>query len=200
MLIVRIAIIFLLLLLPFSNLFAQTYTVTGKVNGAGDGWAYIRHRQTEKTDSGKMINGAFIISGAISTPEFCSFGLTQNGMKDYYLSFFLEKGRFIMHADKDSLNDISITLKGGKVEKYFQQFQKQIDSVNRLRYSQGKTEAAIAQKADAFALKHPESYVSALALLSYENDLSRLSKAYAGLAVEIRRSYYGKLIKAKLGR
>ena len=115
MLIFKIAIILLLLFSPFSNLFAQGYTLIGKVKGAGNGWAYVRHRQTEKTDSGRMVNGVFTVSGSITTPEFCTFGLTLNGVKDYYLSFFLEKGRFTMYADKDSLNDIGITFTGGKV-------------------------------------------------------------------------------------
>jgi hypothetical protein len=190
-----------LLVFSFVDSFAQVYTLAGKIKGInGDGWAFVRHRQTGKTDSGIMLNGSFTVSGAATAPEFCNFGMTVNGLKDYYFGFFLESGHFTMKANKDSLNDISILFTGSKTEKEFQQFQRQVDSINRLHYPQDRADAALEKLTSAFTLKHLKSYVSAFALISYENELATLSSLYSRLAVEIQRSYYGRLIKEKMMR
>ena len=86
MVILRIILTFLVAV-PFSNAFAQGYTLNGKIVGVDNGWAYVRHRQTGQVDSGLVLNGNFTISGSVKRPEFCSFGLSVNGIKDYYLVF-----------------------------------------------------------------------------------------------------------------
>ena len=178
--------------------FAQGYKLHGKIKGVGDGWAFVRHRQTGKTDSCQIQAGHFFLSGSLTKPEFCTFGFSANGIKDYFLSFFLEKGEFNMTASKDSLNDISITFTGSPVENEFQDFQRQVSRVNRRRYQEARAEKELAQLARRYALKHPGSYVSAFALASYENNLAELSGLYGRLASEIQRSYYGQLINNKI--
>ena len=181
-----------------SNAFAQRYTLNGKIKGVDTGWAYIRHRQTGKTDSGRIQNGSFTIAGAATNPEFCSFGLTINGVKDYYLSLFLQSGRFGMRAAKDSLNDISILFTGSMVEKEFQQFQRKVARINTFHYPSAKASAELEKLVRRYTLKHPGSFVSAFALISYENDLSELATLYKGLSPEIQRSYFGGQIYRKL--
>jgi len=181
-----------------SNSFAQRYTLNGKIKGADTGWAFIRHRQTGKTDSGRIQNGNFTITGTAASPEFCSFGLTINGIKDYYLSLFLQSGRFGMRAAKDSLNDVSILFTGSVMEKEFQQFQRKVARINAFHYPSAKTDAELEKLARRYALKHPDSFVSAFALISYENALRQLARLYKGLLPEIKRSYFGRQIKGKL--
>jgi hypothetical protein len=181
-----------------NNSFAQRYTLNGKIKGVDTGWAFIRHRQTGKTDSGRIQNGSFTIAGAATNPEFCSFGLTINGVKDYYLSLFLQSGRFGMRAAKDSLNDISILFTGSRVEKEFQQFKRRVARINAFHYPSAKTGAELEKLARQYALKHPGSFVSAFALISYENDLPQLTRLYKGLSSAIQRSYFGGQIYRKL--
>ncbi len=181
-----------------SNSFAQRYTLHGKIKGVNIGWAFIRHRQTGKTDSGSIQNGNFTITGTATTPEFCSFGLTINGVKDYYLSLFLQSGRFGMRAAKDSLNDISILFTGSAVEKEFQQFQRKVARINGFHYPSAKTDAELEKLARRYALTHRGSYVSAFALISYENELPQLARLYKGLSPGIKQSYFGRQINEKL--
>jgi Domain of unknown function (DUF4369) len=197
MIILRVIAIFLLAFL-FSNLFAQGYTLNGKITGVDKGWAFVRHRQTGQVDSCRILNGNFTFSGTATTPEFCSFGLSANGVKDYYFSFFLENGDFTMRANKEALNDISISFTGSEVEKEFRHFQRQVDRINKRHYSEVRAGAELEKLTRVYTLKHPKSYVSAFVLISYENDLHELSRLYGRLAPEIQRSYYGKLIKEKI--
>jgi hypothetical protein len=184
--------------LYFNHSFAQGYTLTGKIKGVEDGWVFIKHRQYQQTDSGRIIKGRFLVTGPIDNPEFCNFGLSINGLKDYYLGFFLERGSFNMVVNKDSLNDISIIFSPGQVEKEFQEFQRQVSNINRKHYPDSQADAKLEQLAEKTAAQYPKSYVSAFALFSYEKSLSRLSGYYAKLSIEIRRSYYGNLIQNKL--
>ncbi len=199
MIILRIIVIFLLAF-PFSNLSAQGYMLNGKITGVDKGWAFVRHRQTGQVDSCRILNGNFTFSGTVTTPEFCSFGLSVDGVKDYYFSFFLENGDFTMSVNKEALNDISISFTGSEVEKEFQHFQRQVDRINKLHYGEIRAGAELENLTRVYTLKHPKSYVSAFALISYENDLPELSRLYADLAPEIRRSYHGKLINKKIRR
>ena len=178
--------------------FAQGYKLHGKIKGVGDGWAFVRHRQTGKTDSCRIQAGQFLLSGSLTTTEFCTFGFSANGVKDYYLSFFLENGEFNMTASKDSLNDTSIRFTGSQLEHQFQDFQRQVSLVNQHHYPQATAETELAKVAATFALKHHGSYVSAFALDSYENNLAELSRLYNRLSPEIQRSYYGQLINKKI--
>lgn len=178
--------------------FAQGYKLQGKIKGVGDGWAFVRHRQTGQIDSCHIQAGHFSLSGPLTTPEFCTFGFSVNGIKDYYLSFFLEKGEFNMTASKDSLNDTSIGFTGSQVENEFQDFQRQVSLVNQRNYPPATAETELAQLAGTYALKHPGSYVSAFALDSYENNLAELSRLYNRLSSEIQGSYYGQLINNKI--
>ena len=181
-----------------SNSFAQHYTLNGKIKGVDTGWAFIRHRQTGKTDSGRIQSDNFTIMGAATAPEFCSFGLTINGVKDYYLSLFLQSGRFGMRAAKDSLNDVSILFTGSTVEKEFQQFQREVARINAFHYPSVKAGAELEKLARRYSLKHPGSFVSAFALISYENALPQLARLYKGLSPKIQQSYFGRQINGKL--
>jgi hypothetical protein len=186
-----------MLLFGFTSLFARQYTLHGKIKGVEDGWAFVRHRQTGQTDSGKIVKGIFTISGAATAPEFCNFGFSANGVKDYYLGFFLERGVFSMTADKAALNDVSIIFGGSRVEKAFQQFQRAINYINRHYYPES-VNLRLEVLSEHYAMKHPQSYISAFALDSYENDPLKLSKLYHRLSPKIQRSYYGRLIQDKM--
>ena len=182
------------------NALAQDYSLTGKIKGVDVGWAFIRHRQTGNADSVRISNGAFTVEGNVNDAEFCSFGLSADGVKDYYFSFFLEKGKLGLAADKDSLNDISVQFSGSKVEKEFQRFQKLVSGINQMHYSNEQADDKLEQLSRSYALKHPDSYVSAFALMSYENTLTALSELYAALSPKIQKSYFGTLIYDKIMR
>ncbi len=189
----------LLLLLATNGLFAQGYTIHGKIKGVDDGWVFVRHRQTGKADSGRIIKGSFTVSGPMDVPEFCNFGFSANGVKDYYLGFFLQRGSFTMKADKKALNDVGITFRGSAVETAFQQFQRKVNYIQGHYYPES-VNPRLEQLAANYALSHPQSYISAFALDSYEDDLHKLSRLYHRLAPQVQRSYYGKLIQDKLQR
>ncbi|MDB5090432.1 MAG: thiol:disulfide interchange protein [Mucilaginibacter sp.] len=182
---------------PF-NAFARSYRLTGKIKGINEGWVFVMHRQTGKIDSGRISKGTFLVSGNVTDPEFCNFGLLANGVKDYYFGFFLEQGNLTLNAQKDSLNDRSIFFSGSKVEEEFQHFQKQVNRIDQMHYTNVQAAAKLEELARGHSLKHPNSYVSAFALISYENVLPELSALYNGLTSKIQQSYYGELIHNKI--
>src|ERR1700761_3951876 len=85
----------------FNHSYAQSYQLHGRIKGTNNGWAFLWNRQSGQIDSSIIKNGHFTFSGSIAAPEFCTFGFSTNGVKDYYLSFFLETGKFKMVVDKD---------------------------------------------------------------------------------------------------
>jgi hypothetical protein len=187
----------LLLLFIVESAFAQGYTLNGKFKGVDTGWVFVRHRQTGKTDSGRIVKGHFRVAGIVTDPEFCNFGFSANRVKDYYLGFFLERGSFVMKVDKNALNDIGIVFTGSRVETAFQQFQRQVGYIQGHYYPES-VNPRLERFAASYALKHPQSYISAFGLISYEDDLSKLSRLYHRLRPQIQRSYYGRLIHDKL--
>jgi len=194
---IRKLLLTLVLFLPASILFAQGYTLKGEIKGVNDGWAFVKHRQTGKTDSGRIIKGRFTVSGPITAPEFCNFGYSENGLKDYYLGFFLEQGSFRIKLDKKALNDIGIVFTGSSVERSFQQFQRMVKYIQGHYYPES-VNPRLEEMAANYATNHPQSYISAFALVSYEDDLPKLGRLYRRLAPQVQRSYYGLLIKDKL--
>ena len=189
----------LLLAFSFGHVCAQTYILHGKIKGVDDGWAFVRHRQTGKTDPGQIAQGRFTVSGPITDPEFCNFGYSGGRTKDYYLGFFLQRGTFTIKADTAALNDIGIVFTGSPVEKAFQQFQRQVAYINRHYYPES-INPRLGRLTASYALKHPGSYISAFALDSYENDPAKLSRLYKRLSPKIQQSYYGRLIQGKLAQ
>jgi hypothetical protein len=101
-----------LLVLIFNDAFSQGYTLKGVLKGVNSGWAFARHRQTGQTDSARIVNGHFRLTGKVTDAEFCNFGYSANGVKDYYLGFFLEPGTFNIRLDKKALNDVDIVFTG----------------------------------------------------------------------------------------
>ena len=178
--------------------FAQTYSLNGKIKGIDKGWAFVLHRQTGITDSGQIINGTFTIRGKADAPEFCNFGLSANGLKDYYFGFFLERGRLALQASKDSLTDAAVLFTESRVTKEFQQFQKLSSQIYGAHDTETVTNAKLEYLARTYAQKHPLSYISAFALASYESNLADLSRLYTSLSPEIQASYFGKQIQNKL--
>jgi hypothetical protein len=177
---------------------AQAYSLNGKIKGIDHGWAFVLHRQTGVTDSGRILNGTFTIHGQASKPEFCNFGLSVNGVKDYYFGFFLEKGRLKLLAAKDSLTDAGVLFTGSEVAKEFQRFQILSGQIYGKHDTEALTNAKLEELAKTYAQKHPQSYISAFALASYESDLANLLRLYTSLSSEIQASYFGKQIQNKL--
>jgi hypothetical protein len=178
--------------------FAQSYTIKGYVKGVDTGWAYLRHRQRVGTDSGKIVSGNFIISGKIDKPEFCSFGLSIRGKKDYYLGLFLESENLTFSVDTASLNDIGIRITGSRVELQFQQFQAMVADANKLHLTELELRERLEQISCNYALQHRGSYISAFAIFSYEKNLDKLSKLFNSLSPSVRHSYFGRKIAQKL--
>jgi len=191
-------LILTLILLPAAcTLFAHGYKLKGKIKGVDDGWAFVRHRQTGKTDSGRIIKGNFTITGPINDPEFCDFGFSANGIKDYYLGFFLEPGSFNIRLDQKALNDVDIGFIGSAVETAFQQYQRHVKYIQGHYYPES-VPFRIEDYSANYVIKHPGSYISAFALISYEDNPSKLARLYRRLALQVQRSYYGRLIRDKL--
>jgi len=189
-----------ILLMAFAcgNSLVQGYTLNGEIRGVDNGWLFIRHRQTGQIDSCRIEHGQFKVSGVVNQPEFCSLGLSVNGLKDYYLSMFIENGAFHVRLDKDSLNDISILYTGSVVEREFQEFQRQVSDINRQHYDAVEANKQLEQTAADFSLKHPKSYVSAFALNSYVHDVLKLAQFYALLDAKVQGSYFGVKVKERL--
>ncbi|MBB6109100.1 DUF4369 domain-containing protein [Mucilaginibacter lappiensis] len=197
----RVILIFLVVFV-FGTLstqtFAQTYSLNGKIKGVDQGWVFVLHRQTGVTDSGQIVNSTFTIRGKASAPEFCNFGLSANGVKNYYFGFFLMKGRLTLQASKDSLTDVGVLFKGSRIATEFQQFQKLTGQIYGAHDSEAATNAKLGELASVYTLKHPHSYISAFALASFGGNLSQLSHLYTSLSPEIQTSYFGKQVYNKL--
>lgn len=178
--------------------FAQGYTLKGHIKGVDTGWAYIRHRQRPCTDSGKIVSGNFIITGKVVNPEFCSFGLSIKGIKDYYLGLFLEPRNLTLSVDTASLNDIGIHMAGSNVELQFQQFQAMVADANKLHLTEREITENLEHISSRYALEHRGSYISAFAIFSYEKNIDKLLKLFNALSPAVRRSYFGQKIVQNL--
>lgn len=188
----------LVIVINVISISAQSYTIKGTLNGVKDGWVYVRHRQLEITDSGKIVNSKFSVSGVILKPEFCAFGISYNGIKDYYFGLFVESGQFTISCEINKLNDTAIYFTGSKAESEFQDFQKKVAFINSKHYKQLLAERKMEALTRNFALSHPNSYISAFAIYSYIKKQLLLHKLYCSLGMDIQSSYYGKLIAQKL--
>jgi hypothetical protein len=187
----------LLLMLIFSDAFSQEYTLRGVLKGVDSGWAFVRHRQTGQTDSARIVNGHFRLTGKVTDAEFCNFGYSAKGVKDYYLGFFLEAGTFTIHLDKKALNDVDIVFIGSPIEAAFQQYQRHVKYFQGHYYPES-VPIYIEEYSATYAKKHPGSYICAFALSSYENDPAKLARLYRRLSLRVQQSYYGQIIRAKL--
>ena len=102
-----------------------------------------------------------------------------------------------MKVDKKALNDLGIVFRGSAVETAFQQFQRKVNYIQGHYYPES-VNPRLEQLAANYAKIHPNSYISAFALDSYEDDLHKLPRLYRQLAPQVQRSYYGRLICDKL--
>jgi len=197
------------------------YTITGKITGIDTGWVYLRHNQSENSiiDSVKADSGFFTFKGQSATPEFCLFGITNNGNKEFRLGFFVQNGHIHIDGKKDSLYNATITgsatqdeyknfiasrkpldEEGEKLEKLYDSVeakkdQRLIDSLKKIFELFEKKQKQFVKD---YAKQHPTSYVAALQVyqnFSYNPELAELESVYNGLDTMIQNSHYGKKIK-----
>jgi peroxiredoxin len=201
----------------------STYTLTGDIEGLDSGWVYLLHRQSadSKTDSARIKDGQFVISGEASVPEFCNLGALQDGNKEFYFGFFLQNGKLTMTGRKDRLTDAEVSVTGSPAEDEFKSFsegKKKIDSIgNSLQqeYNYARTKKDQLQMDSLipllyaqfdkqkqfiknFARQHPASYVSSFEVytnLANDPGPGELDSLYKGFDVAVQGSFFGKMIK-----
>jgi len=202
----------------------SAYILKGKIEGMGDGWVWIYHRQTEnKIDSAKVKGGSFVITGYSSAPEFCLLGIPgPNNRKEWRLGFFLQSGELTLTGKKEEI--AKATIKGSSIQDEFQQFndgQKGLDAVDeklsaiykKANMNNDQRRMDSVQKASIelnkkrnqyvrdYAAEHPASYVTAYVLYltySFDTDAATLDSLYKGLDPLMQTSYFGKKLKVAL--
>lgn len=194
------------------------YTLSGRIIGIDTGWVYVKHRQISKVDSGRIEGGTFTISGTTETPEFCNIGTNTPRGRLYYFGFFLSAGKIKMTARKDSLFDAAVRIEGSPTQDEFVAFQKKmrfIDSLDLeiwMARQKGGNEDSLAVKErqltrmkkdliSTYALLHPDSYVSALAVsafLTQPEDVPMLDSIYNQMTPKLKKWFYGEKINSVL--
>jgi thiol-disulfide isomerase/thioredoxin len=202
----------------------SAYTLKGKIEGMGDGWVWVYHRQTEKKiDSAKVKDGSFVITGYSPAPEYCLLGIPgPNNKKEWRLGFFLQSGELTLTGKKDEI--AKATIKGSPVQDEFRQFnegQKDFDAVDEklsaiyktarmnnnkltmdsVEKASGELEKKRLQYVKDYAASHPASYVTAYSIYanySYNPEVAVLDSLYKALDPAIQASYFGKQIRVSL--
>lgn len=171
----------------------SNYTLTGTIEGAGQGWVYLNHfGATPRMDSARVQKGRFSFSGTVGEPELCVLMLRiPGGEKQNGPYFFLTGGNLTLTGKKESFSSAAI---GGTP---IQEEYRQLDSSE----ARLKDEDQQKQAAKAFVQAHPASYVSAFALLnyfSYNPDEQELESLISGLDPRVRNSYLGSQVNEVL--
>jgi thiol-disulfide isomerase/thioredoxin len=201
----------------------SAYIIKGKVEGLGDGWIWLFHRQTDKqVDSARVKDGSFVMKGYSSAPEFCLLGIPGKEGKEWRLGFWIQSGEMTLMAKKDSIDKAVIS--GSAVQDEYKQFnmgQKDIEAVDEklsaiykvARMNNNKQQMDSVENASneldkqrmqyvkTYAATHPASYITAYAIYanySYNPEVAELRGLYTGLDPAIQSSYFGKQIKTTL--
>jgi hypothetical protein len=194
------------------------YFLTGSIKGIDTGWLYIKHRQTGKIDSAIIENGKFMITGKTETPEFCNIGTGSSGKRDFYFGFFLAACKMTLKANKDSLFDAAIDIQGYYVQdefKKFQQLMRPIDIMSNEIWMTEKTplnqdsldlkQKQLDKKRKEiiwnYAVKNPNSYITAFEASSYfteKEDLQKLKSIFTKMKPALQKWYYSQKIKNHL--
>jgi len=199
----------------------SVFTITGKITGLDSGWVYLYNRQTDAgtIDSTLISNGLFSFKGKVPVPTFYLLGISNNGHKEYRLSFFVENGQLNISGKKDSIADAIVTGsptqdeyqkfiasrkplddEGNKLEKLYEDVQAKknkwlVDSLEKVFELYDRKGKDFVKN---YAKQHPASYVSALQVyqnFSYDFNPAELDSIYNGMDTTIQQSYFGKKIK-----
>jgi len=209
-----LTILFSILLSTFSS-FAQTFTITGTVEGLKDRtWIYLRNaRPDKKLDSVKVTNGKFRLSGKMDEKIIRVYLHTEKYTD--YISFWLEENPLNIRLKSGEFKKAIIT--GSKTEledkllsKVKARIEKQEDSLSNLLEAQKdkllKTDLqnklkSVRKKGKEIELDYvksnPNSLISANLLEVYASDWDKekISQLYQNLSSEMKNTSYGKNIK-----
>ncbi|WP_126246655.1 TlpA disulfide reductase family protein [Chitinophaga rhizosphaerae] len=100
--------------LAISNLHAQSFTLSGTVDGQKTGYIYLGYPAGEanyKTDSAKLENGRFTIKGRINGPTLSNLSLERPSPTSYdakYVSLFIEPTDMTVIVKKAALRDTKL--------------------------------------------------------------------------------------------
>ncbi|QKJ29433.1 AhpC/TSA family protein [Mucilaginibacter mali] len=120
----------IVLLFGSSRLFAQQFTLSGKVTGGGDAWIYLTYQNTEKKsvrDSMRLQADAFAFKGALAEPSRASLML--KAAKNSFASIYLEPTNMIIDATMANFSALKLT--GSKTQDENIALQAQLDEVNK---------------------------------------------------------------------
>lgn len=120
----------IVLLFGSSRLFAQQFTLSGKVTGGGDAWIYLTYQNTEKKsvrDSMRLQADAFAFKGALAEPSRASLML--KAAKNSFASIYLEPTNMIIDATMANFSALKLT--GSKTQDESIALQAQLDEVNK---------------------------------------------------------------------
>jgi len=194
------------------------YSISGEIRGADTGWVYILHRETGKIDSARIEHGFFKVVGKTGSPEFCNMGLGSMGNRAFSFGIFLEANRMKFIGNKDSLFDAAVLLIGSATQAEFKQFQESMKPIDSAEYqllmatknsdnpdSIGLKIKEVNKKRKeriwAYALKHPNSFISSFEAFSYcteVEDLPGLDSLYHKMSPDLQNWYYSEKINQRL--
>ncbi|WP_298709626.1 AhpC/TSA family protein [Chitinophaga sp.] len=106
--------------LLITNVQAQSFTLSGKVEGQTAGYAYLSYpgeKGSYRTDSAQLQNGKFTFKGQLSGPSMSSLALERPDPMSYdntSASLFLEPGNMTVSVKKGALKEAK--LKGSKAQ------------------------------------------------------------------------------------
>lgn len=227
-----------ILLLPFlssNDLKAQAirtdtvarYTVTGKLLNYDSGWVYIKHgdgfNKNQKTDSAKVVDGAFNFSGEISGIESFLLGVRGKDNKGKLTPSLYFRGPFILspgnlYIEGDFNSRLPLNASGTKAQDEYNAFKKKlaplsdkagsvfrdiratkksnskrIDSLNK---QMSLVQIQLKEAVKAHVLQFPNSLVSAYIAKSEStsSDPNTVKLLYDGLTDAVKESLYGKAL------
>lgn len=172
------------------------YVVSGKIRNYNDGWIYLFHtdqlKKDMKTDSARIINGAFSFSGKTSGVQPFMLGVNNKDSTGKILPtvicegpFFLSPGRLYVDAGFDD-RGFSLVVSGNKAQDEYNIYLEKRRLINSDLKAIEIAKAHISQ----FPNSLTSAYIAKKALGNKTPDISKF--AYNTLTSKARASVYGK--------
>ncbi len=174
---------------------ADGYLISGNITGIEEGTTIkmLNANSGAEEQSAIIKNEKFSFSGKTATPDFKILGI--NGQPPF-ITLFLDNSAVTIIAKKDALE--SAEIKGSASHNDFAAFTKVTKPYQDLMAGKGQYEPAFMDEGatvlEKFAIAHPSSYVSPLAIYRYSQitgDYAKLEELYNNLSAPVKASPIG---------
>ncbi len=178
------------------------FVISGDVTGFPDGTSVaLLNVQTGAAESESIMSGnTFRLKGKLTEPDF---KVIMFNKQPPYIALFLDNSSVKIEGEKNELQSVSIT--GSKTQYDFEVFSTAIQPYMKLFAEDAVYDSVASAKAlqaiDNFMQQHPESYVTPLAIIRYNQlaaDANKMEEMYIQLNGTLKATSMGNYIAGQI--